>query len=361
MAEALPAVAARPVIPAEMGPEARKVMGEIDLKDTTSVISFGSKAQADLQKVSEGMLEGVRNKDSGPAGESIANMVTLLRGFSVSKDDLRDKPTLMERLMSRVAPAARFRAKFESVSSQIERIALDLEGHKTRLMTDLLDLDKLYEKTLAFYDALRHYIEAGEARIAHADAVEIPAAERAMSEATDDNDRMLLANGLRDLRQARDDLERRVHDLRLTRQVTMQSLPSIRLIQENDKSLVTKISSTLTNTVPLWKTQIAQAITIGNAAKAAGAVRSATDLTNELLLSNAKNLRQTNATVRIEAERGIFDIEAIARANSELIGTLEDSLRIADAGKLKRKEGEAALVGMEGDLRRALTAAKSRD
>ena len=143
----------------------------------------------------------------------------------------------------------------------------------------------------------------------------------------------MAAQELRDLRSARDDLERRVHDLKLTRQVTMQSLPSIRLVQENDKSLVTKINSTLVNTVPLWETQLAQAVTIQRSSEAAGAIGDAHDLTNELLTANAETLRESNRRIREEMERGVFDIEAVKQANADLVGTIEESLAIAEEGK----------------------------
>jgi uncharacterized protein YaaN involved in tellurite resistance len=171
---------------------------------------------------------------------------------------------------------------------------------------------------------------------------------------------VMKAQELRDLRAARDDLERRVHDLKLTRQVTMQSLPSIRLVQENDKSLVTKINSTLVNTVPLWETQLAQAVTIQRSTEAAKAVREATDLTNELLTQNAANLRESNRMVREEMERGVFDIEAVKKANSELIATIEESLQIADEGKRRRAEAEVEMQKMETELRDTLAAASSR-
>ena len=168
------------------------------------------------------------------------------------------------------------------------------------------------------------------------------------------------AQELRDMRSARDDLERRVHDLKLTRQVTMQSLPSIRLVQENDKSLVTKINSTLVNTVPLWETQLAQAVTIHRSREAASVVKEASDLTNELLTKNAENLRQANAEIRAQTERGVFDIEAVQKANDDLIATIEDSLRIADEGKAKRAAAEQSLIKMEQDLKQTLAAAKAR-
>jgi len=168
------------------------------------------------------------------------------------------------------------------------------------------------------------------------------------------------AQELRDLRAARDDLERRVHDLKLTRQVTMQSLPSIRLVQENDKSLVTKINSTLVNTVPLWETQLAQAVTIQRSSEAAEAVRDANDLTNELLTANAANLRQANRTIREEMERGVFDINAVKEANANLVATINESLEIADEGKRKRAEAEVELEKMEEELKNTLAAAKAR-
>ena len=191
------------------------------------------------------------------------------------------------------------------------------------------------------------------------DGKTIPAKE-AEVKAAPEPDQVMKAQELRDLRAARDDLERRVHDLKLTRQVTMQSLPSIRLVQENDKSLVTKINSTLVNTVPLWETQLAQAVTIQRSSEAAGAVREANDLTNELLTANAKNLRQANEVVRTEMERGVFDIEAVKTANADLIATIEDSLRIADEGKRKRAAAEEDLKKMESDLRDTLASAKAR-
>lgn len=162
------------------------------------------------------------------------------------------------------------------------------------------------------------------------------------------------------MRAMRDDLERRVHDLKLTRQIAMQSLPSIRLVQENDKSLVTKINSTMANTIPLWKQQLAQAVTIYRASEAAKTVKEATDLTNELLRKNADTLRTTNAEVRKQVERGIVDIEAVKHAHAQLIATIEESLVIADEGKKKRAEAEKELTGLESSLKQTLAQASAR-
>ena len=226
------------------------------------------------------------------------------------------------------------------MQGQIDKITGELLVHEHTLLKDVKSLDKLYEKTLDFYDELALYIAAGEAKLAELDEQTIPAKEAEVKAAPEDQG-VMKAQELRDIRAARDDLERRVHDLKLTRQVTMQSLPSIRLVQENDKSLVTKINSTLVNTVPLWETQLAQAVTIHRGREAAGVVKEASDLTNELLRKNAENLRTANAEIRTEMERGVFDIEAIEKANDDLIATIEDSLRIADEGKAKRAAAEA--------------------
>ena len=349
LAEAEPAV----------GAEIRQRMEEIDMGDTNSIVSFGSAAQAELQEISQSMLQGVRNKDVGPAGDSLRGIVTTIRGFSVSELDVRRERTWWEKLIGRAAPFAKFTARFETVQGQIDKITDDLLKHEHVLLKDIKSLDMLYEKTLQFYDELALYIAAGEEKLKELDEKDIPAKE-AEVQAAPEGDQVMKAQELRDLRAARDDLERRVHDLKLTRQVTMQSLPSIRLVQENDKSLVTKINSTLVNTVPLWETQLAQAVTIQRSAQAAAAVREANDLTNELLTSNAKNLRDANKMIREEMERGVFDIEAVKQANADLIGTIEESLQIADEGKARRAAAEEELKKMEKELRDTLAAAKAR-
>jgi uncharacterized protein YaaN involved in tellurite resistance len=336
-----------------------KRIAEIDMRNTQSIISFGSRAQAELQVISQAMLADVKNKDVGPAGDSLRNIVTTIRGFSVSELDVRRSQSWWEKLLGRAAPFAKFVARFEEVQGQIDNVTNDLLGHEHKLLKDIKSLDLLYGKTLAFYDELALYIAAGEAKLKDLDGTDIPAKETDAKAAPADR-QVMEAQELRDLRSARDDLERRVHDLKLTRQVTMQSLPSIRLVQENDKSLVTKISSTLVNTVPLWETQLAQAVTIQRSREAAESIRAANDLTNELLTKNAENLQETNRVVRTEMERGVFDIEAVKKANATLIATINESLTIADEGKARRAAAEAELQKMEAELRDTLAAAKSR-
>jgi len=337
-----------------------RLMDEIDLSDSNSVIFFGSKAQQELTSISDNMLEGVRNKDLGSAGKSLNHMVTVLRGFEVENYDPNERPGFFARLFRKlfggVTPVAKFIQQYEGVRKQVDTVTDDLEGHKTQLLRDITSLDKLYDANLEYFHNLEFYILAGERKLKYIDETMIPAAEQSAS----NSDEVLAAQELRDVRSGRDDLERRIHDLKLTRQVAMQGLPSIRLIQENDKGLVNKINSTLVNTVPLWRQQLAQAVTIFRSAEAAKSVQAASDLTNDLLEQNADNLRTANRTVREELERGVFDVNSVRKANENLIATVEESLQIADEGKRRRAEAEKALAEMETDLKASLKAASAR-
>lgn len=337
--------------------EVERRKADIDLGNSQSILRFGARAQSELQAISQDMLAGVRNKDVGPAGDGLHQIVNSIRGFSLRELDAGRQRSWWERLLGRSKPMTQFLARYETVQGQIDSITSDLLRHEHALLKDVKSLDKLYDKTLSFYDELALYIAAGKAKLAEVDDTDIPAAEADVAAAAEDR-KMIAAQELRDLRAARDDLERRVHDLKLTRQVTMQSLPSIRLVQENDKSLITKINSTLVNTVPLWETQLAQAVTVHRSREAAGAVREANDLTNDLLSRNAETLKQANREIRIEMERGVFDIAAVESANADLIEAIEDSLRIAEEGKAKRTAAEASLVHLERELRDTLSQAR---
>ena len=333
-----------------------ELMDDIDLSDSNSILFYGSKAQERLTTISDNMLEGVRNKDVGPAGQDLNDMVAVLRGFDVGAIDPTKKRGFLARLFGRARPVVQFIQQYEGVRRQIDTITDNLEDHKTKLLTDIASLDRLYDANLDFYHSLELYIAAGEEKLKHLDEVEIPA----MQQAAANTDDVLQAQHLRDTRTARDDLERRVHDLMLTRQVAMQSLPSIRMVQENDKGLVSKINSTLVNTVPLWRQQLAQAVTVFRSQEAAKSVKAATDLTNDLLEKNAETLRTANREVREQMERGVFDIESVRRANENLIATIEESLQIADEGKRKRDEAARTLEELETDLKTKLASASAR-
>jgi uncharacterized protein YaaN involved in tellurite resistance len=333
-----------------------RAIAEIDIRDANSVLFFGSKAQERLTALSDTMLEGVRNKDVGPAGSALGDMLSTLRGFSPGELDPGKRPGFLGRLLGAGQPVAKFLQRYEEVRRQIDAIGDRLDTHKSQLMADIIALDRLYEANLEYFHDLADYIAAGDEKLRELDEEVIMALQRR----AETSGEVLAAQELRDLRAVRDDLERRVHDLKLTRQVAMQSLPSIRLVQQNDKSLVGKITSVLANTVPLWRTQLAQAVTIWRSRDAGKTLKDATDLTNELLLANAENLKQANAEVRREVERGVFDIENVKKANDLLIATIEESLQIADEARRKRREAEQQLVSCETDLRNTLAAAQSR-
>jgi uncharacterized protein YaaN involved in tellurite resistance len=334
-----------------------ELIAQIKVEDRTSILFFGSKAQEEMSTISENMLEGVRNKDLGGAGSSLNDMIATIRGFNVDELDPNKKLGFFAKLFGKAKPVSVFLSKYDDVRKQINAITDKMEEQKTQLLTDVISLDKLYDANLDYFHKLELYIAAGDEKLRMLDSNEIP---MLTTTAEEDKENMLAAQAVRDMRSARDDLERRLHDLRLTRQVAMQSLPSIRLVQENDKTLINKINSTLINTVPLWKNQLAQAVTIFRMGDAAETVKKATDLTNELLEDNADNLRTANVEVRKQMERGVFDIESVRKANDQLIETINDSLKIAEEGKAKRAEASKELVEMEGELRNALVAAKSR-
>lgn len=331
------------------------LMAEIDMRDSNSIIFFGSQAQQQITEVSDQMLEGVRNKDLGGAGNVLGEMISVLRGFDLEALDPNKKVSFFSRLFGKAKPLTKIFQRYEEVRKQVDSVTDQLETHKTTLLTDITTLDRLYSTTLDFFHQLEMYITAGDEKLHLLDKESIPA----LAEKTEEADSVLQAQQLRDLRASRDDLDRRVHDLRLTRQVAMQSLPAIRLVQENDKGLINKINSTLVNTVPLWRQQLATAVAIYRSGDAAKAVKAATDLTNELLVNNAENLKEANAEARRQIERGVFDIESIKKANLLLIETVEESLQIADEGKLRRSEALGQLEEMETELKKTLAAASS--
>ncbi len=343
--------------PAELDEESRTrlktLVDEIDVHDTHTIIFFGSKAQEQVTSVSDNMLDGVQNKDTGAAGDSLSEMVTTLRGFDAAG---LEKPGFFARLFSKTKPVVKFLQRYEEVRKQIDVITDNLERHKTKLLTDVVSLDRLYGANLDYFHELELYIAAGDEKLRQLDEKLIPALEQEAQ----NTEHVIKAQELRDIRAARDELERRVHDLRLTRQVTLQSLPSIRVVQENDKGLITKINSTLVNTVPLWRQQLATGITVFRSSEAAKAVKGATDLTNELLEKNADMLKEASAESRRQIERGVFDIQAIHKANQSLIATIEEGLQIADEGKRLRAEAMVQLQECESELKNTLAAAKAR-
>lgn len=328
---------------------------QIDLADPGSILRFGQEAQTRAQAAADAMLGSARNQETGEAGRTLSSLLTTLRGFDVTKLD--ERPGFFQRMFTKAgAEVTGIIQRYETVKDQIEGIGDRLDTHRTRLLEDVERLERLYQATLEWFHALGTHIAAGDEVLRRTDAETIPALERSVTEQPGDD---LAPQRLRDLRGARDELERRVHDLRLTRQVAMQALPAIRLIQENDKALSSKIHSVLANTVPLWRQQLAQALAIHRMREAGATVKEATDLTNKLLTANAETLRRGNMEARTELERGVFDLDAVQKANAALVATIEDSLRIADEARGQRARAAEELEKLEQDIRTALMQAKA--
>ena len=344
-----------PAVQEEEQSKLEKALSELDFNDRSSIIYFGASAQEELDEISNRMIDGVKNKDTGAAGAVLNEMVAVIKGFDIEELNPNKKLPWYSKLFGGTKPLVKFIQGYEEVRDQIDEISNNLESHKSKLMKDVISLDKLYEANLEYFRTLEIYIEAGEIKKKELEEKIIPEYEEKAK-----GEDMLAIQELKEIRAFRDDLERRIYDLRLSRQVTMQSLPSIRLIQENDKSLINKIASTLVNTVPLWRNQLAQTVTIFRSHESAKALKDATDLTNELLEKNAEGLREANKEVRTQMERGIFDIESIKIANDTLIATLNDSLEIAEEGRKSRLKALVELEKTEHELKEALLTTKSK-
>ena len=344
-----------PAVMPEEKSQLEKAMSELDFNNRTSIIYFGAAAQEELDDISNRMIDGVKNKDTGRVGAVLNEMVSAIKGFDIDEINPNKKLPWYKNLFGGTKPLSKFLEGYEEVRDQIDMIANNLEEHKSTLMRDVLSLDKLYDANLEYFRKLELYIEAGELKKKELNSEIIPQYEEKAKDSE-----MLEIQNLKEIRAFAADLERRIHDLRLSRQVAMQSLPSIRLIQENDKSLINKIASTLVNTVPLWRNQLAQTVTIFRSHESAKALKSANDLTNELLEKNAEGLREANVEIRTQMERGVFDIESIKIANNTLIDTLTDSLRIADEGKQTRAKALIELDKTERELKEALLATKAK-
>jgi uncharacterized protein YaaN involved in tellurite resistance len=342
--------------PPQVRAEIERAMAELNLDDSNAVIGFGSRSQEDVTSVADEMLERVRSKDIGAAGQALNEMVSTLRGFSPQELDPQQKRGFFARLFRRAGVIAKVLQRYEQVRSQVDAISNRLDSHTSTLMKDITMLDRLYEQTLDYFHRLEVYIAAGDEHLRRLDTETLPALQREADASKD----MLKAQALSDLRAKRDSLERRVHDLKLTRQVTMQSLPSIRIVQQSDSALVAKIESTIANTIPLWRQQLAIAVTIARSAEAGETLKKATDLTNELLTANADALRGSTQAIRTQVERGIVDIGAVKHANDALIATIDDALRIAEEGKRQRVDAEKQLVACEAELKQAIVAARAR-
>jgi uncharacterized protein YaaN involved in tellurite resistance len=335
---------------------AKELASKINLKDSQSIITFGVEAQKATTQVSEQMLQGVRTKDTGPVGDAMNQMVREMKGLDFAALATGQKPGFFQKLLGKASVLQKFLDRYQTVEGQILKTYNVLEGHRVQMLKDIVALDKQYEATLGLLDSLDEQIAAMDYLLEDVNTNMIPAA-KAKSDASGD---MADVQDLRDLTEARDSLERKRADLLLTRNLTIQALPSIRIVQANDKGLAEKIQSQLLNTLPLWKRTMAVSIAAWRAEEAGKATKTATDFTNELIVQSAKQLNTSNAVARKEIERGIFDVEAAEQANELLIATINESIDLAEQGKAKRADAEQRLIAAEQKLKESLASAAQR-
>jgi uncharacterized protein YaaN involved in tellurite resistance len=323
-------------------PSPAVIRGELDLRNSNSILMFGHSAQEKSVKLSDDLLAGVLNKDIGPVKDSLNDIVLKIRGLDV--EQLNGKaPGTFGRLLGKVAPIVRFTQQYETVSSQIEAIAAGLQKHARTLMTDIEGLDQRYGTARQELRHLEAYIETGREIIAETREKHIPALKSRADESGD----ILVAQEYRELVARADDLERRVHDLVLSRQLAIQELVELRAIQDVDTALVSKIRSVSTTTLGLWKKQIHRAVAATRTVEAAEAVSDIGKLTNELIVSTSEQVRHASAEARRQIEAGLTDVETITKANENLLAMLDDSIRIAEQGREQRRLAETQMIAIE--------------
>ena len=323
---------------------------QIDLTNSSQIIQYGASAQQKVAQFSESALENVKTKDLGDVGNMISDVVTELRSFDV---DEQDKGILgfFKKGSNKVTA---LKAKYAKAETNVNAIVDELEKHKITLMKDVATLDKLYEMNVTYYKELTMYILAGKKKIEETQAVDLlRRKEKALASGKQED-----AQAVADLEAQIDRFDKKIHDLELTRVISMQMAPQIRLVQNNDVVMSDKIQSTIVNTIPLWKSQMVIALGLANSQRAAQAQREVSDLTNEMLKKNAAKLRETSVEVARESERGIVDIETLKATNEQLIGTLDEVVQIQTEGRAKRRAAEGELIKIENDLREKLLSMK---
>ena len=328
---------------------------ELPFGSTQAIIGYGVEDQRKVTTVSEQMLTGVRAKDTG-VGDILVDMVTVMRGLDIGSLDPTKKSGIGSWFKAKVSPIVKFAEQYETVGSQVATFENTLTQHRITLMKDTVMLDKLYDATLEFFFGLDLRIAAISERINEVTDTEIPAAQDKAAKTGD----MLDAQHVSDVIAFRDDLERKKSDLQLTRQVALQTLPALRLMQENEKGLCNKIQSQILNGVPLWKTQIAISISLYKQQEASKSLKVSTDFTNDMLTANAAALKQGTKEIRTQMERGVFDIEVVKKANDTIIASIEEAIAIAEAGKTQRTKVEQELAVAEQKLKATLSRNVSR-
>ena len=327
-----------------------QLAAQIDPKNQQSITLFGTKAQQKLTTFSHSMLEHVRNDNIGEIGEIINDLMRKLE--QVDPEELApEKKGFFARLFGRMQRTVNeILSKYQRTGAQIDRITVKLEHAKNSLMSDNKLLEQLYQKNKEYFQALNVYIAAGELKLEELETKVIPEMKKKAQESGD----QMKIQEVNDLIQFADRLEKRIHDLKLSRQITIQSAPQIRLIQNTNQQLIEKIQSSITTAIPLWKNQIAIALTLLRQRRAVEAQKQVSQTTNELLLKNAEMLKTNTIEAAKESQRGIVDIETLKRTQENLVTTLEETLRIQAEGRAKRYQAERELIAMEEQLKQKL-------
>jgi uncharacterized protein YaaN involved in tellurite resistance len=335
------------VIPEENRAKAYQLAEQIDPKNHQAMIMYGTQAQGKLLSFSHAMLDHVQKKDVGEIGDIISDLMKHLN--QVSPDELRaEKPSLLSRMFGKVnGTIQEVLSKYQKTGAQIDRISVKLDRSKNVLLSDIGMLEKLYETNKEYFHALNIYIAAGEIKLEELHEKTIPELKKA---AADTNDQMKFQE-VNDMIQFADRLDKRLHDLKLSREITIQSAPQIRLIQNTNQALVEKIQSSIVTAIPLWKNQVAIALTLIRQRHAVEAQKQVSKTTNDLLLKNAEMLKTNTIETAKENERGLVDIETLKKTQENLISTLEETLRIQEEGRTKRRMAEQDLAAMENELR----------
>lgn len=334
-----------------LSPEERKVVDDfaekIDLTNSTLVLQYGSAAQKKIASFSDTTLNNVRTKDLGEVGDQISQLVVELKGFDLEEEEKKGFFGFFKNTGNKLTA---MKAKYDTAEVNVNKIAGALESHQVQLLKDIVMLDKLYEMNLSYHKELSMYIIAGKKKLKQERAttlVEMQNKARQTGLAED-------AQAANDYAQMCDNFEKKLHDLELTRMVSVQMSPQIRLVQNNDKLMADKIQSTLVNTIPLWKSQMVLALGLAHSEQAVKAQREVSNMTNELLRKNAERLKMSTIETARESERGVVDMETLRQTNQSLIQTLDEVVKIQDEGRQKRREAEAEIGRLEGELKQKL-------
>ena len=320
---------------------------KIDLNDSGIVLQYGSAAQKKIADFSDNALEGVRTKDLGEVGNMIVDLVAELKGFNIEPEEKKGFFSIFKKAGSGIA---KLKTKYDKAEVNVDRITDVLEDHQNQLLTDIVMLDKMYENNLSYFKELTMYILAGKKKLEQERATTlIELEEKAKTSGLAED-----AQAANDFANLCDRFEKKLHDLEMTRTISIQMAPQIRLIQNGDTLMAEKIQSTINNTIPLWKNQMVLALGLAHSKAAVEAQREVSDLTNELLKKNAEALKTGTGAIAEESERSIVDIETVRYTNEQLISTLDEVLRIADEGRAKRLAAENEMIMIENELKTKL-------